>query len=116
MMLRPRALSTMLRTLLVAAPVLLLPAGSAAQQAASGPDTGRLLTSEVLWELKRIGAPVVSPDGRWVVAPVTRYTVGDDKSHTDLWLFSADGSVQRPLTRSAGFQPGRSDAGVRGAP
>lgn len=58
----------------------------------------RLLSAEVLWEMKRIGSPVISPDGKWVVAPVTRYTMADDKSHTDLWLFAADGSVQRQLT------------------
>ncbi len=65
------------------------------------------LTVERLWEMKRIGSPVISPDGKWVVAPVTRYTVDDDKSHTDLWLFAADGSVERPLTRhgSADGQP-----------
>ncbi len=57
------------------------------------------LTAEVLWKLERIGSPVISPDGHWVVAPVTRYTVDDDESHTDLWLFASDGSVERPLTR-----------------
>lgn len=67
----------------------------------------KTLSVEILWKLKRIGAPVISPDGKWVVAPVTRYTVSDDKSHTDLWLFSTDGSVERPLTRhgSADGQP-----------
>lgn len=58
-----------------------------------------LLSAEVLWDLKRIGSPVISADGRWVVAPVTRYTVDDDESHTDLWLFSTDGRVERALTR-----------------
>lgn len=57
------------------------------------------LSAQVLWDLQRIGDPVISADGRWVVAPVTRYTVDDDKSHTDLWLFSADGRVERALTR-----------------
>ncbi len=61
--------------------------------------TARTLSAEVLWELKRLGAPVISPDGHWVVAPVTRYTVEEDKSHTDLWLFATDGSVERPLTQ-----------------
>ncbi|AXJ01425.1 Dipeptidyl aminopeptidase/acylaminoacyl peptidase [Cyclonatronum proteinivorum] len=70
-------------------------------------DDSRALTVERLWELKRIGNPVISPDGRWIVAPVTRYTVSDDLAHTDLWLFSADGSIERPLTRhgSADGQP-----------
>jgi dipeptidyl aminopeptidase/acylaminoacyl peptidase len=71
----------------------------AAQAEADRQATDRTLSPEVLWQMKRMGAPVVSPDGRWVVAPVTRYTVEDDKSHTDLWLFATDGSVERPLTR-----------------
>jgi dipeptidyl aminopeptidase/acylaminoacyl peptidase len=71
---------------------------SAARAAQPASPAGRTLSPEVLWELKRMGAPAVSPDGRWIVAPVTRYTVSDDKAHTDLWLFSADGAVQRPLT------------------
>jgi dipeptidyl aminopeptidase/acylaminoacyl peptidase len=57
------------------------------------------LSAKVLWKLKRIGSPVISPDGRWIVAPVTHYTVEDDKSYTDLWVFSSDGTVERPLTR-----------------
>ena len=65
------------------------------------------LSVEKLWEMKRIGSPVISPNGDWVVAPVTRYTIEDDKSHTDLWLFKTDGSVERPLTThgSADGQP-----------
>jgi dipeptidyl aminopeptidase/acylaminoacyl peptidase len=67
--------------------------------AAAPATTNRTLNVDLLWELHRIGSPVISPDGRWIVAPVTRYTVEDDKSHTDLWLFATDGSVERPLTR-----------------
>lgn len=70
-------------------------------------ETNNLLSVEKLWEMKRVGSPIISPDGRWVVAPVTQYTVSDDKSHTDLWLFKSDGTVERPLTRhgSADGQP-----------
>lgn len=77
------------------------------EQSAAASDSARTLSTELLWELKRIGGPVISPDGRWVVAPVTRYSTGDDRSHVDLWLFAVDGSVQRPLTRhgSADGQP-----------
>jgi dipeptidyl aminopeptidase/acylaminoacyl peptidase len=75
----------------------------------------RLLSAEVLWEMKRIGSPVISPDGKWVVATVTRYTMADDKSHTDLWLFAADGSLQKQLTVTgyAGGQPVFSPDGSR---
>lgn len=78
-------------------------------------DSDSLLTPEKLWDMQRIGSPVISPDGRWVVSTVTRYTVADDKSHTDIWLFSSDGSVQRPLTRhgSADGSPVFSPDGTR---
>jgi dipeptidyl aminopeptidase/acylaminoacyl peptidase len=58
-----------------------------------------LLSVENLWQIERLGTPVISPDGRWIVAPVTRYDVEKDKAHTDLWLFASDASVERPLTR-----------------
>ena len=55
-------------------------------------------TAERSWEIQRIGNPEVSPDGRHVVAPVARTVLADDKLVTDLWLWSADGRVERPLT------------------
>lgn len=58
----------------------------------------RPLSAEVLWELHRIGSPVISPTGGHVVAPVTSYDTSDDSSQTQLYLFSQDGGVQRPLT------------------
>ena len=61
-------------------------------------DDRQLLTAEVLWNIQRIGAPVISPDGQRVVAPVTRYDLDSDDSETRLWLFHADGSKQRPIT------------------
>ncbi|SNY58854.1 Dipeptidyl aminopeptidase/acylaminoacyl peptidase [Arsukibacterium tuosuense] len=56
------------------------------------------LSVERLWQMQRIGSPVVSDDGNYIVAPVTRYDVKEDKAQTRLWLFSADGKQQRPLT------------------
>ncbi len=65
------------------------------------------LSAEMLWKIERLGAPQISPDGRSVVAPLTRYDVEKDSSDTELWLFSSDGSVQRALTRagSSASQP-----------
>ena len=56
------------------------------------------LSVERLWQLERIGQPVTSNDGRFIVAPVTSFDVKADKGHTRLWLFSADGKQQTPLT------------------
>lgn len=58
----------------------------------------RPLSAEVLWELDRVGSPVISPVGGHVVAPVTQYDTSDDSAETRLYLFSADGDAQRPLT------------------
>lgn len=77
--------------------LLLLPALGLAQDD-NGDDERKVLSAEVLWQLDRIGSPVISPTGDWVVAPVTDYDVEEDSGETRLWLFAADGSVERPLT------------------
>ena len=43
--------------------------------------------------MKRVGTPVVSPDGRWVVIPVLEPAYEQDKEVSDLWLLAADGSA-----------------------
>lgn len=58
----------------------------------------KTLSVERMWQLERIGSPVASADGKFIVAPVTRFDVKADQGHTRLWLFSADGKQQRPLT------------------
>ncbi|MCA0948733.1 prolyl oligopeptidase family serine peptidase [Shewanella chilikensis] len=61
-------------------------------------EPGKPLSVELLWQLKRIGSPVVSPGGEHIIAPVTEYDVKADKGSTQLWYFDADGKHQRPLT------------------
>lgn len=57
------------------------------------------LSVERLWEMKRIGAPKASPDGNYIIAPVTEYNVESEKANTQLWLFNEDGTTQaRALT------------------
>ncbi|MBN2431321.1 MAG: S9 family peptidase [Acidobacteria bacterium] len=59
------------------------------------------LTAETMWQLKRLGAPSLSPDGRWAVLPVTGFDLQTDKSSTDLWLVPTDGGAARPFTSHA---------------
>ncbi|MEN1729083.1 MAG: S9 family peptidase, partial [Pseudomonadota bacterium] len=61
----------------------------------------RRLSVEKLWQMDRVGSPVVSPAGGHVVVPVTHWDVENDSAKTRLWLLSTDGGVQRALT-SAG--------------
>ena len=76
-------------------------------------------TAERSWQIQRIGGPSITPDGRTIVAPVTSYDLKENKELTDLWLWSADGSVQRALTTNpasdslARDQPRRCDGRVR---
>ena len=65
------------------------------------------VTHEAIWLMKRVGAPVPSPDGKWVAFSLTE-TVYDEKDQvTDLWLVPADGSAPpRRLTNTKGGESG----------
>jgi len=66
------------------------------------------ITHEDVWLMKRLGTPVPSPDGRWVVYAVTDPAYDEKESSTDLWLKSlADDTPARRITFS---KPGESGA------
>jgi len=65
------------------------------------------VTHEALWLMPRVGTPVVSPDGKWVVMPVTMPAYDDKDQTSDLWLVPADGSAQpRKLTSTKAAESG----------
>jgi dipeptidyl aminopeptidase/acylaminoacyl peptidase len=75
----------------------LISAFLAAASALAGPPpasgaTLKPITHEALWMMKRVGAPVVSPDGKWVVYSVVEPSYETDRTVSDLWLVSADGT------------------------
>ncbi len=45
---------------------------------------------EALWMMKRVGAPVPSPDGKWVIYPITEPAYDEKDVWSDLWLVSTD--------------------------
>ena len=57
----------------------------------------RTPTHEDIWLMKRISAPKVSPDGRWVVVSVIEPAYDDNQQLSDLWLIdtSARDSIRR---------------------
>ena len=76
----------------------LVAAAVTAQEDGSEPSR---LSAEVLWQLDRLGAPVISPQGDYVVVPATSYDVETDESETRLWLLgSANEPGQRPISAS----------------
>jgi len=55
-------------------------------------------TAERSWEIQRVGAPTIAPDGSFAICAVTRYDVAADKGLADLWLWPTDGGEPRKLT------------------
>ncbi len=61
------------------------------------------IAHEELWAMKRVDAPVPSPDGKWVVASVTEPAYDETAIVSDLWIMPGDGSAPpRRLTNSKG--------------
>ena len=56
------------------------------------------MTVEDLATFSRVGAPQVSPDGRWIAYTVSHVDVGEDKCYTELWMVSWDGQEHVQLT------------------
>ncbi|HEV2884613.1 MAG TPA: hypothetical protein VGW36_07125, partial [Pyrinomonadaceae bacterium] len=65
------------------------------------------ITHESMWLIKRVGAPVPSPDGRWVVFSLVEPAYDDKDQVSDLWVVPADGSSKpRRLTATKGGESG----------
>jgi dipeptidyl aminopeptidase/acylaminoacyl peptidase len=67
----------------------------------------QMLTHELLWSFQRVGAPVPSPDGKWVVFSVNEPSYDPQKDVTDLWIVPGDGSAPpRRLTSTRSGEGG----------
>ncbi len=75
--------------------LVLIPLAAAAQ-----PRPGGLMTPELLWSLKRISDPHISPDGRTVLFTQVSYDLASNKSNSDLFLVPSGGGPVRQLTTS----------------
>jgi dipeptidyl aminopeptidase/acylaminoacyl peptidase len=79
--------------------VLLITAVFAAAALAGRAQSRAPITHEALFLLPRVGSPVTSPDGKWVVFSVTEPAYNPDEQRSDLWIVPADGSAEpRRLT------------------
>jgi len=63
-------------------------------------ENGRL-TPEALWALGRIADVAVSPDGSRIAYQVAYYSVGENASHTVIYVMNSDGSNVKLLTGTA---------------
>ena len=78
--------------------VLLLILLAALSALAADAPKKRPINLDDLARLKRVGAPVVSPDGDWVLYTVGQVDIKEDKTVSQLWLVKWDGSVRLQLT------------------
>ncbi len=60
------------------------------------------LTAETMWQLKRIGNPAISPDGKLAVYGVTRHDAENDKGDADLYIVPTAGGKPQRLTSMKG--------------
>ena len=65
------------------------------------------LTHESMWMMKRVGAPMPSPDGKWVVFSLVEPAYDEKDQVSDLWIVSTEGNAKpRRLTFSKGGESG----------
>ncbi len=84
---RPRAIALRaLFTLALASPLQ-------AQQVAARPAIARALRIDDFYALRSVGAPSLSPDGRWVAFTVTSRVEASNAEPSEVWLVTSDGST-----------------------
>jgi dipeptidyl aminopeptidase/acylaminoacyl peptidase len=72
----------------------------------------RTPTHEDVWLMKRVGAPVVSPDGKWIIVSVAEPSYDENTQLSDLWLLDASArNSSRRLTSTR-----RPESGVAWSP
>jgi dipeptidyl aminopeptidase/acylaminoacyl peptidase len=65
------------------------------------------VTHDALWLMPRVGAPVISPDGKWVVVSVVQPAYDEKDQTSDLWVVPTDGSAApRRLTSTKASETG----------
>lgn len=67
----------------------------------------KTITHEDMWLMKRVGAPAISANGKWVVFSVTEPAYDEKEQNSDLWLAPADGSAKpRRITSTKAGESG----------
>lgn len=79
-----------------------VPPAAADAGSASAPPRHKM-TVEDLWAVQRVGAPALSPDGRWIACTITSYSMAENKGQGDLWIVDATGKARpRRVTTNKG--------------
>ena len=84
--------------------VLVLASLLAAPSAGAEPVTAKhRFTVDDMWAVKRVGAPVVSPDGSLVAYTVSTWDADENRSNADIWLTPVAGGPRPAPHHQQGF-------------
>jgi dipeptidyl aminopeptidase/acylaminoacyl peptidase len=71
--------------------------------------TKKAMSHEDMWHMKRVGAPVLTPDGRYAICSVLETSYNDKEQSSDLWIMATDGKeAPRKLTSMKSGESGYS--------
>ena len=75
------------------------------------------LTSESVWDMRTVGDPQITRDGKSIIFVLGWNDRMNDASYSNLWTVSSDGKDQRPITSGAfrDSSPSRACDGARTA-
>jgi dipeptidyl aminopeptidase/acylaminoacyl peptidase len=95
-------------TLFIVSAMAILLMGGVFVQVSAQPATKKPFTFEDMMALKRIGGPVISPDGKWVLLAAVDVDLKENKRTSHLWVVPISGGVARQLPATpAGESEGR---------
>ena len=58
------------------------------------------LTPGDIWQLKAVGEPQLSPDGKWIAYTLTATDLDKNSRNADIWIVAPDGGAPRRMTTS----------------
>jgi dipeptidyl aminopeptidase/acylaminoacyl peptidase len=70
----------------------------AAQSAPSAPQAPRAITVDDVFEIRAVGDPQISEDGKWVAYTVSTMALKEDKTETRIWMAPAGGGEAVVMT------------------
>src|SRR5580700_11795639 len=73
-------------------------AAAARQQPRAASTAARLITIDDYFQIRDVGQPELSPDGRWVAYTVRSKMLKEDKNETQIWMVPAHGGDPLPMT------------------
>src|SRR5437016_3509192 len=75
-------------------------------QLSAQPAAKKPFTFEDMMSLKRIGGPVISPDGKWVLFSAVDVDLNENKRTSHLWVVPVAGGIARQLPGAAAGETG----------